>query len=263
MHAVAISTLLLAAAPLQLLGQQCPGVRPTDGYRVGVRAEVATADSAWLTDVARSVAYRWRVPSNRRNRYDGWERVRQRLLPPEPRWADDWSPQEKHRAELRLTIFRDSTKTRTELTASSGDRLFDRSIGTIVDAPMPGSPLIPALWPGVAADSMIVVVTFGDTSSTAPRGVIHFAAVQTRGELIPNTLRVYPPAGHSGAFPPTTVKYDILETGRVDPASLEFVRSAGVQFDDAIRQGLRAARFRAPTSNCRPVPQTVVQTFGR
>ena len=59
------------------------------------------------------------------------------------------------------------------------------------------------------------------------------------------------------------MKYDIGGTGRVDPTSLEFVRSAGVRFDEAIRAGLRDARFRPPTSNCRPVAQTVVQTFGR
>ena len=59
------------------------------------------------------------------------------------------------------------------------------------------------------------------------------------------------------------MKYVIGGTGRVDPASLEFVRSAGVRFDEAIRAGLRDARFRPPTSNCRPVAQTVVQTFGR
>ncbi len=164
---------------------------------------------------------------------------------------------------MRLTIFRDSTKARAELTARSGDRLFDRSLETVVSDPMPGSPPIPTLPPGHAADSVIVVVTFGDTSSSEPQGVIHFAAVQTRGELVPNTLRVLPPMRHSGPFPPTTVKYDILETGRVDPASLEFVRSTGMRFDDAIREGLRTAQFRAPTSNCRPVAQTVVQAFGR
>lgn len=152
---------------------------------------------------------------------------------------------------------------RGELTAKSGDGRFDRSLETIVGDPMPDSPPFPALPQSLAADSVIVVVTFGDTSSVAAQGVVHFAAAQTRGELVPNTLRVNPPPGHSGPFPQSTVKYDILETGRVDPASLEFVRSAGVRFDEAIRAGLRDARFGPPTSNCRPVAQTLVQTFGR
>jgi hypothetical protein len=150
--------------PLAAQGQKCPNVDPASGYPLSASSELTT-DSAWLGSVARAAAYRWQVPSRRRNAYTGWEQVQRRLLPPEPRWADDWSPQPQHRAVVRLTMFRDAKQHKLEISTRSGDRQFDNSRGGI--------------------------------------------------------------------------------------------------FETAVRDGLLKARFRAPTSNCRPVAQTVVQTFGR
>lgn len=259
---LAILVLLILAAPGRGHGQRCPDVDPASGYPVRATSPGEVATPEWLTAVARSAAYRWKVPSRRRNLYAGWERVQRRTLPPEPRWADDWSPQAGLHAVATLVLFQDSARNRLEIVTGSGDRSFDGSLASIVDDPMPASARFPAV-PG-GADSVIVRLAFGDAAADSGGGVIRFAAHQTRIELRRGTLRVDPPPGHRGDFPPITVKYDVLESGRVDPLSLEFVRSPGGRdFERAIREGLLRAQFTPPTSNCRPVAQTVVQTFGR
>ncbi|MGH7460994.1 MAG: energy transducer TonB [Longimicrobiales bacterium] len=250
---------LLAFLPLAATGQKCPDVDPATGYALSAHSGMTT-DSTWLTAVARAAAYRWPVPSRRRNAYAGWERVERRLLPPEPRWADDWSPEPRHRARLRLTLLRDAKRSRVEIVSGSGDKQFDSTLPKILAEPMPASPAMPGLPNGTTTDSLVVELTFGEAVPGA--GVIRFAAVQTRGALVPNTLQVMPPPGQQGPFRETTVKYDIREDGRVDATSLEFVRSPGRDYEDAVRAGLLQARFTAPTSNCRPIAQTMVQTFG-
>src|SRR5262245_28290089 len=59
---------LLVLLPLSAPGQECPNVDPASGYPVSASSEM-TADSAWLSGVARAAAYRWQVPSRRRNAY--------------------------------------------------------------------------------------------------------------------------------------------------------------------------------------------------
>lgn len=243
-------------------GQQCPAVDPASGYTITATTDSPRVDAAWLTSFATAVAYRWKVPSHRRALYSGWENVRRRLLPPEPRWADDWTPQPRHHARVRVTLNRDHHQTRFQLTSASGDRLFDQSLESFLKDPMPASPGLPDIPSGASVDSLSVVLLFGDTTDAPLRGTIRFAASQTRGELHRNTLRVESPAGYRGPFPPTTVKYDVLETGLVDLESIEFVRRSGGQFENAIREGLRSARFTPPTSNCKAISQSVVQTFG-
>jgi hypothetical protein len=257
-----LATLLLVCPSLTRAQQLCPNVDPEQGYPVIATSPTPSADAEWLESVAHAAAYRWRVPSSRRNEYAGWERVRNRRLPPEPRWADDWGPDARHRAVVHLTLSRDPARSQLQLVSGSGDRRFDRSLESIVREPMPGSPPLPQLPSAYDGDSLIVALEFGHAAATEPHGMVRFAAAQTRGELHRNTLRVDPPPGHRGPFPQTTVKYDVLETGRVDPSSIEFVRSQGRQFEEVIRNGLLMARFSPPTSNCRPIAQSFVQTFG-
>lgn len=184
-------------------------------------------------------------------------------MPPVPRWADDWSPKTNHQVTATLVLFRNAERNRLELIEVSGDKTFDESIRSIVVDPMPASADFPTL-PGEATDSVVVKLTFGDVPPEEGVGLVRFAAHQTRIELDRGSLRVDPPAGHRGDFPAITVKYDVSESGRVNPASIEFVRSSGGRaYENAVREGLMRARFTPPTSNCRPVAQTVVQTFGR
>jgi len=256
-----LSLLLLVPGVSQ--GQSCSELDDDAGYPVVATALAESADSEWLTAVASAAAYRWRVPSRRRNAYEGWERVQHRILPPEPRWADDWDPRESGRAVVRLTIRRDGRQHRAEVVQGSGNRAFDRSLETIASHPMPGSPALPGLPPGETGDSVVVTLTFGDTPDIDPRGIVRFAAVQTRIELETRSLAVQRPPGYSGNFPRMTVKYDVTTEGRVDPVSIEFVRTRGAEFEHQIRDALMKARFRPPTSNCRPIAQSVVQTIGR
>lgn len=252
----------LLTLPSIVSGQSCPDVDPAAGYPVSAVSD-GPATPEWLTAVARSAAYRWKVPSRRRNLYTGWERVQRRTLPPEPRWADDWSPKANHQVTATLVLFRNTRRNRLELTEVSGDKTFDESLRTIVNDPMPASADFPAL-PNEAVDSVVIRMILGTVPSDEVVGVVRFAAHQTRIELDRASLRIDPPAGHRGDFPTTTVKYDVTESGRVNPVSIEFVRSTGGRvYENAIRDGLVRARFTPPTSNCRPVAQTVVQTFGR
>lgn len=257
-----LGILAVLLMPAAAAAQTCPGVDPATGYPVYASSDTPQVDTVWLSQLARAAAYRWRVPSERRNVYEGWERVQRRILPPEPRWADDWRPEEKHTAALRLTIYRDARSPRAELVERSGDERFDNSLRSIAAEPMPGSPAFPSL-PVSAPDSVVVDLSLGAEPQAEHVGVARFAAAQTRIELDRRSLEVRPPVGHTGPFPRTTVKYDILPDGRVDPSSFEFVRSPGRRYESVVAQALLDARFTAPTSNCRPVAQTVVQTFGR
>lgn len=262
---IAIVAVLLAGAGAHTaVAQSCPNVDPAAGYPV-----VATApgqpspDATWLTAVASAAAYRWRVPSHRRNSYPGWDRVKHRVLPPEPRWADDWSPAGRDTARIEIVFHRGDDRGRGHVATASGDGDFDHSLKTIWDDPMPASPAFPPLPAGVAGDSVVVRLALGlAPDSGRPSGSIRFAAVQTPIALVPNTLRVSTPSGFHGRVPRVTVRYDVTEAGSVDPGSIEFLSNVDPDLEQAIRSGLRGAEFRAPTSNCRPVRQTIVQTFG-
>lgn len=265
---ISLTVLAVMLAATSLQSQECPGGDPGSGYPIAATFDGAMpADSAWLAAVAGASAYRWRVPSRRRNAYAGWERVQRRLLPPEPRWADDWSPEASHRAVLRVVLFRNERKPRVDVIKPSGDKRFDETVASMVEDPMPASPALPGLPPGSERDSIVVHLTLGDIPSAGVQGVVRFAAVQTRVELVRNSLQVVPTVGTSpgrpASVPPVTVKYDVRENGTVDEASIEFLSGAASGMEMAIREGLRLARFKPATSNCRPIAQSVVQTFGR
>jgi len=240
-----------------LAGQECSGLDPESGYPIAVTLEASEAEEGILAaSVARVAAYRWRVPSRRRNAHRGWEQVRERILPPEPRWADDWEPEERHRAVMRFVLFRGGDTRLLEVESSSGDDRFDESLETILEEPMPGGPD----WPELAAsDSVVVIMRFGDPRAAG--ALVRFAAEQTPVELNRNSMWVQPrrqlPRSASA-----TVKYDVLAGGLVEPRSIEVLRSDSPDLTDAIVDALRMARFQPATSNCRPISQSVVQTFG-
>ena len=262
---IAIGVLLFgAASATAVAAQTCPNVDPATGYPVvAVAPSQPALGVAWLSAVASAAAYRWRVPSHSRNAYTGWDRLHRRTLPPEPRWADDWSPSDADRAKVTLVLYRGKNRATGRLVTPSGDDQFDRTLSSLWDNPMPASPEFPVLPSTVAGDSVVVQVWLGTWADAGPDvGIIRFAAVQTRIQVVPNTLRVTMPPGFQGRVPRTTVKYDVTTAGVVDPASIEFLENVDPGFEDAIRAGLRGAEFRPPTSNCRPIVQSVVQTFG-
>lgn len=254
---------LLLCMPLSVSSQVCPDVDPGSGYPVAATLDTqGTVPSQWLDAVATAAETRWRVPSRRRNAYSGWKRVKHRTLPPEPRWADDWIPTDTPVAILRVVLFRDGRSPLGHVVAGSGEKRFDETLSSIWRDPMPGAPTFPGFPSTYAADSAVVSLYLGKLPDTEIVGVERFAAVQTPVELNRSTLRVSVPGGRSGATPRVTVKYDVTETGTVDGGSIEFLSMASYEFQEAIRSGLMRARFRPPTSNCRPIRQSVVQTFG-
>jgi hypothetical protein len=262
---IAIGVLLFMTwSPIRAAAQNCPNVDPTTGYPVVATAPAQPAlNVTWLTAVASAAAYRWRVPSHSRNAYTGWDQLRTRTLPPEPRWADDWSPDARERVKVELVFYPGKQRTRGRVVTPSGNDQFDRTLSSIWDDPMPAAPAFPAVPSGVSGDSVVVALSLGAWPDSSRRGgIVRFAAVQTRIQVVPNTLRVATPSGMRGRVPRTTVKYDVTTAGSVDPASIEFLDGVDPELEDAIRTGLRAAQFRPPTSNCRPIVQSVVQTFG-
>ena len=254
--------------PSVTAAQVCPDVDPMSGYPVAVAvADSSSVDHAFLQDFAHAVAYRWAVPSRRRNDYSGWERVSRRLLPPEPRWADDWSPSERHRAELHVTVFRNRSARVKDLLLQSGDRLFDESPRSGLEQPLPGSPVLPSLSPDYPGDSLVLSVSFGFVDSAYKNyGSVRFAAQQRPARLEPGSLRVNAPRGPgtpSASARHATVAYDVTTSGAIDPGSFEVLESTDPDLAEAIRDGLLRARFTPAESNCRPIAQTQVQRFGR
>lgn len=126
---------------------------------------------------------------------------------------------------------------------------------------MPASPSYPSLSLD-DGDSLVVVVELGNEPEGEAPGIMRFAAHQTPMKLHRSTLRIR--FSQSSAAPPprVTVKYDVSPTGRVIPSSIEFLGHIDFEFEQAIREGLLAASFDAPTSDCRRIAQTVVQVIG-
>jgi hypothetical protein len=236
------------------------------GYPLLVRAAAdVPLDTVYLNAVARAFAYRWQVPSQRRNDFAGWRRVRHRTLPPEPRWADDWAPAASHRARMRVTVYANGQVRAADPEPASGDRVFDHSLRTIATDPMPGAPALPALPAAAGPDSLVLDVTFGPADTSGIVGIARFAASQGRVVVQPGTLNVEVPRGatRSSALPRgATVKYDVTELGVVPPTSIEVLDSSDRELSDAIRNGLLRARFQPAESNCRAITMTVVQRFG-
>jgi hypothetical protein len=245
----------------QIEAQSCAD----SGYPLGVSAlSPAELDSGYLAGVARSFAYRWQVPSNSRQGLSAWRRVRERTLPPAPRWADDLTPEPSLRASMRVTILKNGRLRAAAPEPVSGERSFDRSLPTIASDPLPQPPEMPVFPAGVAGDSVIVLVTFGG-EPPAGAAVVRFAAQQTPVLLTPGTLEVRPPASSNSSLAPrprATVKYDVTETGEVDPRSIEILETSDRALGKAIRDALVRALFRPATSNCRPIRMTVLQKFG-
>lgn len=261
---IAVLAVLVGAFTGRAQAQRCPLPDGTLGYPLSAAAtELGQLDSTFLRELASAAAYRWRVPSRRRTTYLGWDRVRRRLRTPEPRWADDWEPEAKHRARMTLVLHRGGRVAVAGPLAGSGDRTFDESLASIVDAPMPGAPPFPTL-PTSVSDSVLVDLVFGDVPS-GTAATIRFAAQQRPVRLVPGTLNVVAPrdAGTPNARNRrATVKYDVFIEGTVDPGSIEILESSDAEIGRAIEQALRSARFTPAQSNCRAVAQSVVQTFG-
>jgi hypothetical protein len=262
---IAILALLAGVTGTPASAQGCPLPDGTPGYPLSALAGDSTPlDAAFLDAMASAAAYRWRVPSRRRTTYVGWERVRSRLRTPEPRWAEDWKPEAKHRARLTLVVHRDGRVAAAGPAEGSGDRTFDQSLASIVEAPMPAAPSFPALPADVPADSVLVELLFGEAPS-GPAATIRFAAQQRPVRLVPGTLNVVAPrdVGTPNARNRrATVKYDVTIEGTVAPGSIEIIETSDPELGRAIEQALRGARFTPAQSNCRAVAQSVVQTFG-
>lgn len=248
---------LSAATPAR---DECPLAETARGYELAAAWDGSgTPDTAFLAAFAHAAAYRWQVPSRRRAQYTGWQRVRRRLLPPAPRWADDWKPEARHRAVLAVTLYRGGRSPELALLTRSGDERFDRSLESMVHDPMPGSPPLPPL-PATVADSLRVLVHLGDRPM-APSASVEFARQQRPVRLVPGTLRVEAPRT-GGRSPSATVKYDVSAEGRLAPGSLELLESSSPEFGRAVAEALYRARFSPAESNCSPIAVTVVQTFG-
>lgn len=253
----------LLGLPTDVVSQACPDVDPDSGYPLAATMDTpGVVPSQWLDEVAAAAAYRWKVPSRQRNAYAGWERVSQRVLPPEPRWADDWKPSGSSLALIQLVVFRDGRAPLGSVVAGSGEKRFDETLSSIWQDPMPGAPPFPALPSAYEADSAVVTIHLGKLPEATMIGVARFAAVQTPVDLNRNTMGFAVPGSRGGGPPRVTVKYDVNEAGRVDQESIEFLTRASYEVEDAIRGGLMRARFKPPTSNCRAIRQSVVQTFG-
>lgn len=262
---IAVLAVLIGVLSRPAEAQRCPLPDGTLGYPLSaVARDSAPLDAVYLKAFATAAAYRWRVPSKRRSTYIGWERVRSRLRTPEPLWAADWKPEARHRARLTLVLHRGGRVTVAGPPVGSGDRTFDESLASIVDAPMPAAPDFPTLPAALAADSVLVDLVFGEEPSGAG-ATIRFAAQQRPVRLVPGTLNVVAPrdVGTPNARNRrATVKYDVTVEGTVDPGSIEIIESSDPEIGRAIEQALRGARFTPAQSNCRAVAQSVVQTFG-
>ncbi len=254
------------------LAAQCP-VDPEDGYRVAVAwAGEQGPGAEYLAAFARAAAYRWVVPSRRRDAYAGWVGVLERILPPEPRWADDWSPQSRHRAELLVTVGRNGRVRLDSVVARSGDQLFDRSLNSIVDGPLPASPAFPPLPGGFPEDEVELRLLLGHEELPEPHGLVRFAAQQTpvrvgsldvRGRISGVEITSGPVRPPPRPDVRATIKYDVTPAGTVDRASIQVLTASSVDAERAIVDALLRVRFPPAQSNCRPVAVTVVQTFGR
>jgi TonB family protein len=166
-------------------------------------------------------------------------------------------------ARLSVTLYRDGREPVTRVDRPSGDRLFDRSLSTLFgrspyDHPLPPFPA------GILEDSMRVRVGLGEEpGDSAGAAVVRFAAQQSPVRVTTGSLRVYRPSSgalSSTARPSAVVKYDIDPTGRI--AAIQVLRSSNTAFSQSAVSALQGATFTPAQSNCRPISQSVVQSFG-
>lgn len=238
--------------------RSCPLPDSAVGYPLtAVALGDAAVDTAWLTEWARVVAYRWKVPSRRREEHTGYARVTSRVLPDQPRWADDWRPKARHRAEFFLTVGPEGVVGEPDMRTLSGDPLFDESLATIFDDPMPSSPrLLPAPFNG--PDSVRILLRFGGEPQPGERfGMVRFARQQRPVRVVPGWLMV-----RGLPTDRAVVKYDVGHDGRVVPMSVQVLESPGARFANAVQNGLYNARFTPAQADCRTITLTVIQVFG-
>lgn len=264
---LSLAALLLAASagaqesPYQT--RTCPVPEGMQGYPVWVMGADGTAlDSSYARALADAAARRWEAPSRSRGRHENLNRLRDRILPPEPRFPDDWAPSADHVARVEITLRRGIRPGDAQVTAPSGDRAFDRSLPDLFRAGAPGGPELPALPAGV--DSVRVIVGFGGEPAPGA-ATVRFAVQQTRVQVVPGTLEVARPPSTRGeaTTPPTaTVRYDIDASGRIVPTSIDVLAASDRSMEQNVRAGLLRARFVPAQSNCRPVALSVVQQFG-
>lgn len=243
---------------------ECPIPANVRGYPVSVRSDGGVLlDPAYAAALAEAAARRWEVPSRRRASFQGLQQVRDRIVPAEPRWADDWFPGAAHVARLSVTLYRDGREPAVRMDHPSGDRLFDRSLSTLFghspyDHPLPPFP------PGILEDSLRVRVDLGEEPGDSTRAaVVRFAAQQSPVRVTTGSLRVYRPspgALASAARPSAVLKYDVDPAGRI--TAVQVLRSSSPGFAQAAVTGLQGATFTPAQSNCRPISQSVVQSFG-
>lgn len=236
---------------------RCPLPAGALGYPITAVALGEPVDSSWLADVARAVAYRWRVPTRMPAQHAGFASLTARVLPDAPRWAEDWRPSARHRAEVVVAIGPTGVVGEPEARTTSGDALFDESLLTFFADPVPASPRLPRP-PGGVDDTVRVLLRFGGEPQPGERaGVVRFARQQREARTMPSSLLVRLTPQHRAV-----VKYDIGTDGRVVPGSLLMVQSTGENFAREVEQALYRRRFPPAQGDCAPIRVTVVQLFG-
>ena len=249
--------------------ETCPLPAGMVGYPLTVVAlDDAPVDSAWLAAWSRAAAYRWQVPSHRRPVFTGFRRVTSRVLPDAPRWADDWTPQAKHRAELVVTVDR-AGATISEMPVLSGDELFDRSLRSIIDDPLPASPPLPTLPSSAMTPVRLMVrfgvehgpesiLRFGGDPEPVKHAVTRFARQQAPVRVAPGSFTL---TGLTGTY--AIVKYDVEAEGWMTTGSFQSLEASDDSFARAVEQALYRSRFIPAQGDCAPIRLTVVQSFGR
>lgn len=264
--AATVGMALLAASPAgaqdsPFQARSCPVPQGMLGYPVWVQALDGTAlDSAYAQSLADAVARRWLPPSPRLRSYTALNRGRNRMLPPEPRFPDDWRPQAQHVARAEVTLRRRGRHD-VRVATPSPDREFNRSVEGAFGERAHAEPDLPALPAGL--DSARIVVGFG-TAPEAGASVVRFAVHQTPVTVVQGTLQVARPRlpGNRAVPPSATVHYDVDAVGNIVPSSIQVLASSDRAMDDGVRAGLLRARFIPAQNNCRPVAMSVVQQFG-
>lgn len=239
--------------------RSCPLPDSARGYPLtAIALGDAPLDTAWLTEWARAAAYRWKVPSRRRDEHTGYARVTSRVLPDQPRWADDWKPKARHRAEVYLMLGPKGVIGEPDMRSVSGDPLFDESLETILTDPMPSSPRLPAA-PFNGPDTVRILLRFGIEPQAGERfGMVRFARQQRPVRVVPGWLTV-----RGLPTDRAVVKYDVGHDGRVVPMSVQVLESPSAGFANALQNGLYDARFTPAQADCRTITLTVVQIFGQ
>ena len=237
---------------------RCPLPDDARGYPItAIALGDSSLDPAWLTALARSVAYRWRVPTRLPSQHAGFATLTATVLPDAPRWAEDWKPSTRHRAEVVVKIGPSGVVGEPETRSTSGDPLFDESLLSFHADPVPATPRLPSPPVG-GADTIRVLLRFGGEPQPGERaGIVRFARQQREVRIMPPSLLVRLTPNERAV-----VKYDVGTDGRVVPGSLHMIQSTSEGFRHAVERALHARRFPPAQGDCSPIRVTVVQVFG-